>query len=913
MNRQTKPISTKTISFLSIAVLVLSSIGLAKYSDGTGEPNDPYQIATAEDLILLGDSPEDYDKHFILTADIDLNPNLPGRKVFNKAVIAPDRAIPFTGVLDGNRHTVLHFTISTWWDRGLFGSVASGGEIRDIGVVDLKTTGGDQAGGLVARNAGSVTRCYSTGSVSGYGWVGGLIGHNEGSVTQCYSTCTVTGVSWAIGGLVGDNYGTVTQCYSTGAVTLISSPYDAGVVGGLVGGNGGEVTQCYSTGAVIGGGWWAIGGLVGGYYSQGAHVVTNSFWDTQTSGRMTSAGGTGKTTAQMQAAATFFSWLVCGNEGGVWIINEGNDYPRLRWENKPGVVMEAVQLSDFLIGTGTANDPYLIYTADDVTLIGLFPCEQGAHFRLAFLAGQGTQESPYLIETAEQIDLLNLCPYERDAHFRLGFVAGEGTQESPYLVETAGGLNLLGMCPYERDAYFKLTADIDLSGFDGKDGRPAFNIIGASYDNGFTGVFDGSDHTISNFSHTCDGTYDIGLFGYVSGPNSVIKNLKLTWPNIDTGTGGRTGALVGCLEGGTIVNCHIDGGSVSGGQEIGGLVGHMNSGSITDCYSACTVSGDAYAGGLVGSNGECWRMCWGGLIKECYSTGSVSGTDYVGGLVGLNYGSVTRCYSTGAVSGSSSVGGLVGYNYGTISNCYSTGFVEGTGYYVGGLVADNEGRITNCYSTGSVTGSSYVGGLVGYNRATITNCYSTDIVSGDDVVGGLVGMNDSQGTIANCYSVGTVNGNYAVGGGLVGWNPVYCDYSGCWQGTISQSFWDIQTSGISYSAGGTGKTTASMETQSTFADVGWDFVGETVNGPNDVWRMCVDGMEYPLLSWQFALKGDFTCPDGVDILDLAFLVDRWLAECNETNNFCNCTDTDYDGQVNLPDFAILASHWLEEK
>jgi len=46
----------------------------AKYSGGTGEPNDPYQIATAEDLMLLGDSPEDYDKHFILTADIDLDP-----------------------------------------------------------------------------------------------------------------------------------------------------------------------------------------------------------------------------------------------------------------------------------------------------------------------------------------------------------------------------------------------------------------------------------------------------------------------------------------------------------------------------------------------------------------------------------------------------------------------------------------------------------------------------------------------------------------------------------------------------------------------------------------------------------------------------------------------------------------------
>ena len=61
---------------------------------------DPYQIATAADLIALGETPADYDKHFILTADIDLDPNLPGRKVFDKAVIA--RWL-FNGVFDGKR------------------------------------------------------------------------------------------------------------------------------------------------------------------------------------------------------------------------------------------------------------------------------------------------------------------------------------------------------------------------------------------------------------------------------------------------------------------------------------------------------------------------------------------------------------------------------------------------------------------------------------------------------------------------------------------------------------------------------------------------------------------------------------------------------------------------------------------
>jgi len=66
------------ISFWCIIAIGLAltgvSVASAKYSGGTGEPNDPYQIATAVDLIALGEEPNDYDKHFILTAAIDLDP-----------------------------------------------------------------------------------------------------------------------------------------------------------------------------------------------------------------------------------------------------------------------------------------------------------------------------------------------------------------------------------------------------------------------------------------------------------------------------------------------------------------------------------------------------------------------------------------------------------------------------------------------------------------------------------------------------------------------------------------------------------------------------------------------------------------------------------------------------------------------
>jgi len=61
----------------------------AQYGGGTGEPNDPYLIYTAEQLVSIGSDPNLLDKHFVLVNDINLDPNLPGGRIFDRAVIAP--------------------------------------------------------------------------------------------------------------------------------------------------------------------------------------------------------------------------------------------------------------------------------------------------------------------------------------------------------------------------------------------------------------------------------------------------------------------------------------------------------------------------------------------------------------------------------------------------------------------------------------------------------------------------------------------------------------------------------------------------------------------------------------------------------------------------------------------------------
>jgi hypothetical protein len=69
-------------------------------------------------------------------------------------------------------------------------------------------------------------------------------------------------------------------------------------------------------------------------------TASNSFWDIETSGQATSAGGTGKTTAEMKNIATFTGamWDIVAvaldhrNPAHIWNIVNGVTYPFLSWQ-----------------------------------------------------------------------------------------------------------------------------------------------------------------------------------------------------------------------------------------------------------------------------------------------------------------------------------------------------------------------------------------------------------------------------------------------------------------------------------------------------------------------------------------------------------------------------------------------------
>jgi hypothetical protein len=193
--------SQKAHNFLSSVFRPLSSVlcllslfaanSAFAYSGGTGEPENPYKIASPNDLFQLGAEVNDYNKSFILTSDINL-----AAYVFSDSVIAKTTdpyPHPFNGFFDGNNHIIKNLTMNNIGGNGalgLFGSVYLG-TIKNLGIEDVNFIGlGGYIGSLACSNSGTITNCYSTVKFSVGGntaHIGGLAGYNEGNIYNCYS------------------------------------------------------------------------------------------------------------------------------------------------------------------------------------------------------------------------------------------------------------------------------------------------------------------------------------------------------------------------------------------------------------------------------------------------------------------------------------------------------------------------------------------------------------------------------------------------------------------------------------------------------------------------------------------------------------------------------------------------------
>ena len=473
-----------------------------------------------------------------------------------------------------------------------------------------------------------------------------------------------------------------------------------------------------------------------------------------------------------------------------------------------------------------------------------------------------------------QIGLMN----DDEGEEQLDFLGdGSGSVEDPYLIATADQLDKMRD---HLDKHFKQTVDIDLEGYNwvpiGNRGDPS---------DGFSGTFNGNGKEIRNLNVKREhvGSYPesdgLGLFGAISGElkNINLQNVRVVGTNSE-----YVGGLVGQNFGGKIINVKMSG-TIEGYEYVGGMIGHNSSGEVRKSSTTGKVIGGREVGGLVGSNYSSTYDEMNGIF-DSYSSVNVFGSAVVGGLVGRNSFIIKKSYAMGAVEGKivdkyaanysntppSILGGLVGLSSGNIMNSYATGQVENKdGDTVGGLVGSASygsvegkvlGTVSESYATGNVSGKEAVGGLIGALAGLLDRTFAIGSVTGEESIGGLVGvLSDGGPKIKDSYSTGEVHASVKNVGGLVGiaypdLNFIENSYSispvlggqplGGLVGyfheynkiEIKSSFYN-EVYSQEYKSGLAGKSTAELQTRSTFTD--WDF--------DKVWG--IDEGEYPHLQF----------------------------------------------------------------
>ena len=278
MNTCRKLLSALLCLALLVSLLPLGAVPVRAAGEntlaGNGTPDNPYQIATADDLrafaaIVNGTDNQTAqpDAWAVLTADINLN---------NQAwtPIGTDDSTGFAGTFDGGDHTISGLYINNGYYQGFFGVVGSSGTVTNLTIEGAVTTSTATCFGSVAgKNNGTIRDCKNQVSVTINTiteedlYVGGMVGINYGVIESCTNTNTIvvkpdTKYNSYVGGVVGENYsGTVKGCTNSGEVTGKGSSVS---VGGAVGVNDDTITGCTNSGDVIGKGSYAkVGGVVG--------------------------------------------------------------------------------------------------------------------------------------------------------------------------------------------------------------------------------------------------------------------------------------------------------------------------------------------------------------------------------------------------------------------------------------------------------------------------------------------------------------------------------------------------------------------------------------------------------------------------------------------------------------------------
>ena len=755
-----------------IDIHTLEELNAIRYQlDGTG-----YRSSEGAPKVVVG-CPENKCKGYELMEDLDFSDNTS----YSNAAVNKSRwtagagwqpiggeIYRFSSIFEGNNKTISNLRVNRPQSHnlGLFGIAGVDAEISNIGVLNVNIEGNHSIGGLAGENFGIITNSYTTGEVA-YGQQvafgegeGGLVGYNKGVVANSYSLVELFGRKH-VGGLVGRNHGKITNSYAGGNVVgswdlgglvglnanrgQVTNSYARGEVrgskriGGLVGWNADEsqITNSYATGVVTG-----TGSNVGGLIGLGSGTITASYWDTQTSGQLRSAGGMGKNTTELKLANAqqqnsndpYYNWKTTD-----WDFGTSEQYPILKYAkgdgNNPACDEQGAR--EDLPECGKLLSPALRYGLSKLQLVEgyLWPefLEAVPNYAGTVVNSTSTiQFKPIALNSTATISI------SVDGVVVNEEIASGATSDKIMLKPSSTTKIIIGV-KYEGIVQAEYTLYLDYYYFNGdidEDNDGLIEIDTLEKLNAMRYQLDGTGYrdneNVPKVAIGCPGNKCKGYelkenLDFNDAASYRDGNVNEDWTMSNRGGWEPIGSFIkpfkAIFEGNgyTISNLMVD----RTNTHRAGLFAHIRRGAIVNIgLLNINIKGRVYVGGIVGSSRD-------SDITNSYVSGSVEGERQVGSLAGtITNGTITNSYATSVVTGTgSNVGGLVGWNAdeSQITNSYATGVVTGTGSNVGGLVGQNadESQITNSYATGVVTGTgSNVGGLIGLNNSSnITYSY----------------------------------------------------------------------------------------------------------------------------------------------------------------------------------------------
>ncbi len=798
------------------------------YNAGTGAQEDPYQIATAEQLLSWRSQVEETGaagQYFLLSADVDA-----GAVIWEPA---GSDAQPFQGIFDGGGHQIRGLQMiggrSFWgfvgYNKGVIrdltlegslhitadsaavkyvGSAAgfNAGVIEDvISKVEVSAATAEYVGGIAGYNTsgkwlngtnqeeipdavGEIRRCQNERHIAGYRVTGGIVGENAGSVDRCCNSGAIenhlVGRGAGTGGIAGRNgntdlpyeIGSISNCYNTGAIGLNGGRWGGSLCGWANAYS--AITNCYVTGDILDGydDWAPLFPR-----SDGPEVVTNCYSLEGIANCSPSNGsrtGIVRSREQMKSDA-FLESLGAAFQRDDQGQNQG--YPILRWQTKEAETAVVGLTSD----VADAETEY--YAGDTFRMEGI--CFYAVH-------EDGTRE--LLSPKYQQADKMILSLEDNGKPVRVTCDAYGFHAEAEVRV-TVRERTLTGIAIFQGPAKIAYQ--------EGETFDTAALKIRASYANGTSEIVSGgfscdANGPLSPANKTVTVSYTVNGITQTDSFDVLVSGAYTEPPRDENGVYLLETAADLCwfsdavsLDGNTDIQARLQRdidargsafrpigkyGSETIPTASGGTLtyfwDHKFQGTLDGAKRSVTLAleGDSNTA-LVG-------YADGAVLMDLTVKGSVKGHGcYVAGLVARNDNAVTLtgCANQAEISfaeadaGLTYVAGVIAMGvHASVSNCRNSGAVTSTGGIVGGIAAAGDGQCvyTGCVNSGNVTGKgNYVAGVAAWTAQSVMDCDNTGAVQGTaGHVGGIVGGSSKELRIEACSNQGRVTGGTMAGG-----------------------------------------------------------------------------------------------------------------------------------------------------